>query len=117
MSKQKRHQIKSQPKKSVFLSTKRNELLRLHRSTYPSKYSRLLFLFGCSVALFGFRCVFVWFGFLAIIIWARDSKRPLTDQGPYAHCCMWQWIKLRLRLSSLSRSHLRSLSQNLSTGR
>lgn len=45
-------------------------------------------------------------GFLAIIIWARDSKRPLTDQGPYAHRCMWQWIKLRLRLTSLSRARI-----------
>lgn len=105
-SKQKRHQIKSQPKKAYFCQRKCNELLRLYLPIQTKIFTLFYMIFGfCLVLLFSFV-----FGNYYRCTSERTSEpaathRPIKD---HMHCCMWHKIKLRS-------SHI--LSQLLSMGR
>lgn len=83
-SKQKRHQIKSQPKRAYFCQRKCNELLRLYLPIQTKIFTLFYMIFGfCLVLLFSFvfgnyyRCTSE-----RANEWA--SGHSPTDQGPYA---------------------------------
>lgn len=67
--------------KSVFLSTKRNELLRLYLYLpIQTKYSHFIYIFFCSFHLF-----FCFHSFLAIIISMRKRANQQTNEWTATH--------------------------------
>lgn len=79
--------------KSVFLSTRCNELLRLPRSTYPSKYSHNIIFLVCFVLFcFDFRLFFISFlYFFWQLFYGRaiaSGHSPIKDHMHIVACAM-----------------------------